>query len=69
MELLKVKSLTKKYMTKTVLDDIEFSLEKGKVYGLLGPNASGKTTLMKLIAGVTQPSAGIIEVNGYRTVV
>lgn len=56
-------------MTKTVLDDIEFSLEKGKVYGLLGPNASGKTTLMKLIAGVTQPSAGIIEVNGYRTVV
>jgi ABC-2 type transport system ATP-binding protein len=67
MELLKVKSLTKKYMTKVVLDNIEFSLEKGKVYGLLGPNASGKTTLMKLIAGVTQPSAGIIEVNGYKT--
>jgi len=66
MELLKVNNLTKKYMTKTVLDHIDFSLEQGKVYGLLGPNASGKTTLMKLIAGVTQPTSGSLEVNGYR---
>ncbi len=67
MELLKVKNLTKKYMTKTVLDKIDFSLEEGKFYGLLGPNASGKTTLMKLIAGVTQPTAGTLAVNGHRT--
>lgn len=66
MDLLKVNGLTKRYMTKTVLDGIDFSLEKGKVYGLLGPNASGKSTLMKLIAGVTQPSAGSIEVNGHQ---
>ena len=65
MELLKVNGLTKKYMTKTVLDNLDFSLEEGKIYGLLGPNASGKTTLMKLIAGVTQPTAGNIVVNGH----
>lgn len=66
MELLIVKSLTKKYMTKTVLDNMEFSLEEGKIYGLLGPNASGKTTLLKLMAGVTQPSSGFLEVNGHK---
>lgn len=66
MAVLKVSNLTKKYMTKTVLDNMEFSLEEGKIYGLLGPNASGKSTLMKLIAGVTQPSGGIIEVQGHK---
>jgi len=65
MEILKAHSLTKKYMRKTVLDNIDISLDQGKVYGLLGPNASGKTTLMKLIAGITQPTAGTLEVNGY----
>ena len=60
MEVVKAERLTKKYMTKTVLDRIDFSLEEGKIYGLLGPNASGKTTLMKLIAGITQPSGGLL---------
>lgn len=65
MEVVKAERLTKKYMTKTVLDRIDFSLEEGKIYGLLGPNASGKTTLMKLIAGITQPSGGLLLVGGH----
>ncbi len=66
MELLKAKNLGKKYIRKTVLDDLEFTLEVGKVYGLLGPNASGKTTLLKLIAGITQPSKGTLGIMGRR---
>ena len=62
MEVLKVDNLKKRYITKTVIDDLNFSLDEGKIYGLLGPNGSGKTTLIKLIARVTQPSAGNILV-------
>lgn len=64
MELLKVNNLRKKYLTKTVLDNLNLTLIEGKIYGLLGPNASGKTTLLKLIAGLTQPTAGSFSVNG-----
>lgn len=65
MELLKANGLTKKYITKTVLNNLEFSLEEGKIYGLLGPNGSGKTTLLKIIAGLTQASEGVLKVNGH----
>jgi len=64
MELLKAKGLTKKYMTKTVLNNLELTLEEGKIYGLLGPNGSGKTTLLKTIAGLTRASGGELKVNG-----
>lgn len=63
MELLKVNSLTKKYLTNTVLNNLNLTLDEGKIYGLLGPNASGKTTLLKLIAGLTQPTGGSFTVN------
>lgn len=66
MELLKVNSLTKKYLTNTVLNNLNLTLDEGKIYGLLGPNASGKTTLLKLIAGLTQPTGGSFTVNGLR---
>lgn len=62
MELLKVNNLTKKYLTKAVLNNLNLTLTEGKIYGLLGPNASGKTTLMKVIAGLTQPTAGSFSV-------
>ncbi len=64
MELLKVENITKKYFTKPVLQELNITLEEGKIYGLLGPNASGKTTLMKMIAGLAQPSGGRIVVQG-----
>lgn len=66
MELLKTENLTKKYISKTVLDNLNLTIEEGKVYGLLGPNASGKTTFMKIIAGLSQPTSGKLEINGCR---
>ena len=46
------------------LDDVSFSCEKGTVYGIVGPNGSGKTTCLRLIAGIIHPTSGQISVEG-----
>ena len=66
MELLKANNVTKKFLNQTVLENLNIMLEKGKIYGLVGPNASGKTTLMKIIAGLLQPTSGSVEIEGIR---
>ena len=58
-----VKSLTKKYGTNTVLDDINVNFIPGCSYGLVGPNGCGKTTLMRCICGFTKPTSGTVTVN------
>lgn len=63
MELLKIESLSKKYYNKTAINNISLTLEKGKIYGLLGPNGSGKTTLMKVIAGLHKQTFGTVLLN------
>lgn len=62
MDLLKIENLYKKYYNKTALNNINLTLEQGKLYGLLGPNGSGKTTLMKVIAGLHKQTSGQITV-------
>jgi iron complex transport system ATP-binding protein len=52
------------YSRKDVLQNISFRVEKGAVCGLLGPNASGKSTLLKCINGVLKPKAGRVIVDG-----
>ncbi|WP_398440826.1 ABC transporter ATP-binding protein [Sedimentibacter sp.] len=64
MELLRIENLSKKYYNKTALNDINLSVEKGKIYGLLGPNGSGKTTLMKIIAGLHNQTSGNVLISG-----
>ena len=49
---------------KTALDNIDLSLDFGRIVGLLGPNGSGKTTLIKLANGLLQPSAGVLKIAG-----
>lgn len=56
--------LSKKYGSKTALQDLNLQLPAGKIIGLLGPNGSGKTTLLKLAAGLLTPSKGHIEIDG-----
>lgn len=63
MELLKIENLNKKYYNKTALNNVNLSLEKGKIYGLLGPNGSGKTTLMKVVAGLHKQTSGNVLLN------
>lgn len=64
-QLLNCQNLTKRYGYKTALDNIDLSLERGRIIGLLGPNGSGKTTLIKLINGLLAPSSGSIAINGF----
>ena len=57
--------LTKKYSgEKLALDNVDLSLDFGRIVGLLGPNGSGKTTLIKLANGLLQPTQGVIRIAG-----
>lgn len=62
--MLESKNLVKKYMTKTAVSDITLDIERGKIYALLGPNGSGKTTFMKMAAGLVKPTSGTITYEG-----
>ena len=62
--MLELRNVTKKYLRRTALDDVTLSLEAGKTCLLLGPNGSGKTTMMKLIAGLARPTSGEIAFEG-----
>lgn len=59
---IKADKIHKAYGTITVLDDISFSLAKGQKAGLIGYNGTGKTTLLKILAGLVEPDAGEVTV-------
>ena len=59
--MLECKNLRKTYFRKTAVDNISLELEEGKIYALLGPNGSGKTTFMKMVAGLVKPTQGTIS--------
>ncbi len=63
-ELLTFSKVTKTFGNKTALSNVSFSLESGKIVGLLGPNGSGKTTILKLANGLLQPTSGEILIEG-----
>ena len=65
-ELMKVEKLSKGYGGRAVLRDIGFAVEPGRVYGLLGRNGEGKTTLIRTIMGVVPSDAGSISFKGRR---
>ena len=56
--------LTKRYHGNPALDDLTLELPKGRIIGLLGPNGSGKTTFIKLAAGLLTPNSGSIAIDG-----
>ena len=66
MELLECKNLCKSYGEKEVLSNINLTLPRGKIVGLLGKNGMGKTTLLKIINDLLVPSSGEVLINGKR---
>ncbi len=63
--MIEVQNLTKYYGDRAAIEDVTFSLDKGKVLGFLGPNGSGKTTTMRILTGYMPASSGVARVAGY----
>ncbi len=62
----RVRGLVKKFGPTSALDGISAQLPAGQILGLLGPDGAGKTTLIRLLAGLMEPTAGCVEVLGHR---
>ncbi len=61
------RSLTKRYGAATVVDRVDLTLSKGEIYGLVGRNGAGKTTIIRMVCAQTLPSGGEIELFGETT--
>lgn len=66
MELVKCNNLCKNFDNKQILNNINLTIPKGKIIGLLGKNGMGKTTLIKLINDLLTPTSGEILINGEK---
>lgn len=66
MKLLECKNLSKSFDNKTILENINLTIPKGKIIGLLGKNGTGKTTLIKLINDLLTPTSGEILIEGKK---
>ncbi len=62
--MIEVKNLVRRYGDFAAVDDVSFDIGTGEVVGLLGHNGAGKTTIMKMMTGFLEPSAGTIKING-----
>ena len=68
MKIIEVKNVSKHFGDVKAVDNISFSVEKGKIFAFLGPNGAGKTTTIKMLTTLLDPSSGTIELNGYNVV-
>jgi ABC-2 type transport system ATP-binding protein len=66
MAAIEIESLTKWYSRVRGVEDVTFSIERGEVFGYLGPNGSGKTTTIRCLMGLLRPSRGEVRVLGER---
>lgn len=63
-EVIQVQSLVKKFDGFTAVDGISFDVHEGEIFGFLGPNGSGKTTTIRMMLGLLQPTGGSVHVLG-----
>ena len=62
--MIRVEALTRTYGDLTAVDEVTFVIGQGEIVGLLGHNGAGKTTIMKMLTGFLEPTAGSIEIDG-----
>ena len=63
--MIEVKTLVKRFGLRTILRGLDFSVEPGEFVALLGPNGAGKTTFLRILATLSRPSLGHVNVAGY----
>ena len=61
-----VKRLVKRFGLKTVLRGVDFAVQPGEFVALLGPNGAGKTTFLRILASLSRPSVGEVNIAGYK---
>ena len=62
--ILSIENISFSYNQHNILNDINIEIEKGGIYGLIGPNGVGKSTIFNLITGLISPNSGKIQING-----
>ena len=65
---IEVKSLTKRFGSLTALDQLSLDVEKGELFALVGPDGAGKSTTMRLLCGIMDPTSGEAWVAGHSIV-
>ena len=64
--MIEVEHLTKRFRSATAVDDLSFSVPRGRITGFLGPNGAGKTTTLRVLLGLALPTNGLASVAGKR---
>jgi len=62
--MIRLTNLTKRYGSFTAVDGIDLQVPSGALFGFLGPTGAGKTTTLRMIAGILKPTSGIVEIGG-----
>jgi len=65
MKIIEVNNLTKRFGKFTAVDGINFDVQKGEIFGMLGANGAGKTTTIKMLCGLLKPTEGSATVGGF----
>src|SRR3954465_5200485 len=66
--MIEVEGLTKRFGSFTAVDHVSFTVGKGSIFGFLGPNGSGKTTVIRMLCGILEPSEGTARIGGHDVV-
>src|SRR5260370_10886991 len=66
--MIECEGLTKRFGTFTAVDHVAFKVGKGSIFGFLGPNGSGKTTVIRMLCGILAPSEGTARIDGHDVV-
>ncbi len=62
--MLELRQITKRYHGRTVVRDLDLTIDDGELYVFLGPNGAGKTTTIRMITGLVRPDSGSVSING-----
>ena len=62
---IEIRGLTKRYGSLTAIENITFEVRRGELFGLIGPDGAGKTTLFRLLATLLNPDDGVATVDGF----
>ena len=65
MNIVEVRNISKSFKDTKAVDDISFDVEKGEIFGLIGPDGAGKTTLFRMLTTLLKPVSGYAKVLGY----